>query len=374
MSEHEVNSSMLPNFEQNQNIINVLKKYNYITKTKEKSYKTIEQIDSDSVPIILDVLLNYNASEIQDEGEFVNFNEYLYDYATDAEGKSNIFVIDSLYDLIYNDLMDLIFESTEQNRFIYFVSVFHDGRFENGLKGIKVLTKTARVSETELSPRYVPSNQSWRAHKGIKHFFGKVELYGGQCNDTLTSDTNRIGAPDIIEYNANFNINISQPLINIPSGYRLVYVDEMNKFFTPANVYDPNHPTFNLNNYINKVPNTFYPTKIYANCFESSWTETQNPNRRFAPCLSSLLINYYTDKAVEIAINNKPTHLPNYQAIKITVESDPSGIFNCIPWNSNPNPNFNTGKDIDNGVCPKGYHKLVVKYRRLTLLPERNNL
>ncbi|MFN4083307.1 MAG: hypothetical protein ACK4K9_06710 [Bacteroidia bacterium] len=378
MSERvDFNATSIGIDERSKQVINVLKKYNYITKTKEKSYKTIEQIDSDSVPIILDILLNYNATEINDECEFVNFTEFLYDYAVYGEGYSNIIVLDSLYEIIYSDLMNIINESIEQNRFLYFVSVFHDGRFENGLKGIKVLTKTGRVSETALTPRYVPNGQSWRAHRNILTPFGKEEHYGGQCNDyTIPQDLKKIGAPDIIEFNANFNFNISQPLINIPNGYKLIYdiITEDNKTIYPENVYDPNHPTFNVNNYINLVPNTFYPTKIYANCFESSWTNTQTPNRRLAPCIPSLLLNYYIDKAVEIANNNTPTHLPNFHPIKITVASDSSEINTCSPWNSNPNPNFNTGKDIDNGVCPKGKHYLGIKYRRLILVPDNLNL
>lgn len=344
-------------------VTNILLKYNFITKSKNTHFKTIEQIDSDSVPIILDILLSYNAVENKQGLENVDIFEYTYDFPVDAEGKSNIITIDSLYEIIYNNLMVLLDETTEQNKFLHFVSVFYDGRFENGLKGIKVLTERAS-GDVALMPRYVPANQSWRAHSGYNGVFGLDEHFGGQCND-FTKNPNKIGAPDIIQNYANYNLSSIQPTVNIPNGYKLIFIEPESTTVFPANTYDPNHPTFSLYNYQTNAPfPNFFPTKLYACATMSSWVIS--PNLVQAPCLSSVLMNYYIDKAVELAHDFKPQGKHPFLVTII----DNKGT-NCMGWNPMPNTPFNTGKSIDHSVCPNnGWHDATFHYKKPVLVPD----
>ncbi|MBU3661990.1 MAG: hypothetical protein FGM41_02175 [Bacteroidetes bacterium] len=120
---------------------------------------------------------------------------------------------------------------------------------------------------------------------------------------------------------------------------------------------------------------TFYPTKIYACASSSSWVtgrNTQDPdpanhfNTLTAPCISSSLMNYYLNSIQSLAIQYQQ---PFERAVIIGVGDERARISTCSPWASNPNPNFNTGTSIDNGICPQGQHWLGITYKNLVLVP-----
>ncbi|MFN4083315.1 MAG: hypothetical protein ACK4K9_06750 [Bacteroidia bacterium] len=66
----------------------------------------------------------------------------------------------------------------------------------------------------------------------------------------------------------------------------------------------------------------------------------------------------------------------NWHPVSVTLFSDSSSAMNnCRPWNPMPNPPYNTGKSIDNGVCPEGSHYLGLHYKLISIVPvEPENL
>ncbi len=69
--------------------VSVISKYNYLTKSKNILGKHTEYIDSDSVPIILDLLLNYNATENSQNLEGMEIYEFSCDFPINQENMSS---------------------------------------------------------------------------------------------------------------------------------------------------------------------------------------------------------------------------------------------------------------------------------------------
>jgi hypothetical protein len=348
----------------------VIKKYNYIAKSKTILGKHNEFIVSDSIPIILDLLLNYNATENSQNLENMELYEFQCDFPVDAENMSSSFVIDSLYDVIYEEIEAKLSETMEANQVIYFVSIYHDGRVSDNLKGITVLMKKG-YGELQVVPKVVPSNVSYRAHVGIEESFGSKVYRGGQCGQFVNLN---IGAPTILKSYGNYNLNLWQP--SASPGYKYIYAGDRDVTLYAQNEYDPNHPTFTVANYINNIPGTFYPTKIYACATANSWLKSRNeqdpnPANHYdvtqAPCINSNLMNYYLSSLQEMAIKYKVNS--NERAVFLDVVSNHTNWNNCVLWNSNPNPVFQTGLAIDNGICPQGQHIIGIKYKNLEMVP-----
>jgi len=355
----------------NESYVSVIKSFNYISKNTASLNKSsgVATIATDSVPIILDLLLNYNETENSGNLENMEILEFQYDISSSTENRSIVSHLDSLYDLMAAKIEYILEQSTETNEILYFVNVQFDGRQNGNLKGITLLMKRG-WGNLQLNPKTVPANLSFRAHRGIKQGFGFKEYLGGQCGQFISFTP---GAPDILQNYSNFNLNLVAPAA--PNGYRYIYAGNRGIPLFPSNTYDSNHPTFLMSNYLSNVPLTFYPTKIYACASSSSWvtghnSQDPNPDNHFttktAPCISSSLMNYYLNSIQSLAIQHQQ---PLERAVNITVGSDDVSTNNCTPWASNPSPNFNTGTSIDNGVCPKGQHFLGITYKNLVLVP-----
>jgi hypothetical protein len=349
--------------------VSVISKYNYLTKSKTILGKHTEYIDSDSVPIILDLLLNYNATENSQNLEGMEIYEFSCDFPINQENMSSTFVVDSLYDVIYEEIQNKLSETIELNQVFYFVHISFDGRMSVGYKGITVLMKRG-YGGPQVLPRTVPVNASYRAHLGIKESFGLKEYFGGQCGQFVNFE---IGAPTILTSYSNYNLNLWQPAA--PAGFTYIYAGERNLPNNPENTYDPNHPTFSLTNYVNNIPRTFYPTKLYACATNNSWIagrneQDPNPMNHFntisASCINSIEMNYYLSSISSLAFQYQASH---ERAVLIKIVSDESNWSNCVPWASNPNPTFTTGLSIDTGICPQGQHKLHIKYKNLVMIP-----
>lgn len=350
----------------NESCVSVIKSFNYISKNKASLYKNseIETLPTDSVPIILDILLNYNETENSGNLENMEILEFQYDISSNTENRSNISHLDSLYDLMAAKIEYILEQTSETNEVIYFVNVQFDGRQSGNLKGITLLMKRG-WGNLQLNPKIVPANLSFRAHRGMDQGFGWKEYYGGLCGQ-FTSFTP--GAPDILQNYSNFNLNLVAPAA--PAGYRYIYAGNRGITLYPNNTYDPIHPTFSMANYLAHIPLTFYPTKIYACATSSSWVAGRDPSNQFntltAPCISSLLMNYYLQSIQSLAVQYQN---PPERAVTISVGDERARISNCTPWASNPNPSFNTGTSIDNGICPQGQHWLGITYKTLQLVP-----
>jgi hypothetical protein len=355
----------------NESYVSVIKSFNYISKNTASLNKSsgVATIATDSVPIILDLLLNYNETENSGNLENMEILEFQYDICSNTENRSNISHLDSLYDLMAAKIEYILEQSTETNEVLFFVNVQFDGRQNGNLKGITLLMKRG-WGNLQLNPKTVPTNLSFRAHRGIEQVFGLKTYYGGQCGQFTSFSP---GAPDILQNYGNFNLNLVSPAA--PNGYRYIYAGNRGMPLYPNNTYDPNHPTFSMSNYLSNAPLTFYPTKVYACASSSSWVtgrNTQDPdpanhfNTLTAPCISSSLMNYYLNSIQSLAIQYQQ---PFERAVIIRVGDERARISTCSPWASNPNPNFNTGTSIDNGVCPQGQHFIGITYKNLVLVP-----
>ena len=78
-------------------------------------------------------------------------------------------------------------------------------------------------------------------------------------------------------------------------------------------------------------------------------------------------MNYYLSSLQEMAIKYKVNS--NERAVFLDVVSNHTNWNNCVLWNSNPNPVFQTGLAIDNGICPQGQHIIGIKYKNLEMVP-----
>ncbi len=361
----------LKEFNSNETYTSVIKTFNLISKNSATLNKNseIETLPTDSVPIILDILLNYNETENSENLENMEILEFQYDIQTNIENRSTISRLDSLYDLMAAKIEYELEQSIEPNSIIYFVNVQFDGRQNGNLKGITLLLKKG-WGNLQVNPRTVPANMSYRAHRGFEQGFGYKHYYGGQCGQ-FTSFTP--GAPDILQTYGNFNLNLVKPAAQ--TGYRYIYAGHREVTLYPNNTYDANHPNFTVYNYINNIPNTFYPTKVYGCATASSWVNGRNEqdpipsnwfNTRTAPCINSTLMNYYLNSLQSLAIQFQN---PFERAVRIFVNDDKATVGTCQSWAPAPNPPLNTGKDIDNGTCPYGYHFVGIHYKNLVLVP-----
>ncbi|MCA0428517.1 MAG: hypothetical protein LCH37_13875 [Bacteroidetes bacterium] len=328
-----------------------------------------DHIDSDSIPVILDLLLNYNLAEPSSNFENQQTFEFSYQVSTNEQNISPICELDSLYALMEAKINDALLETTDPNEVIYYVTVEPDGSQTSSQKGLTLRFKKG-WGALQLVPKVFLSNMSFRAHSGVLNGFGAKTYYGGLCGQYVSFYP---GASDVLNSFANFNLNLSAPAP--PPNFRYIYVGETDKSLHANETYDPSYPSFNINNYVNNVPMTFYPTRVYACATQSSWIEGRNTqdddpinhfNTTEAPCINSGLMNYYLNS---IAILANQYQQPFQKAVSVAVSSHKGTINNCVPWNSPVNPSFNTGKSIDQGVCAIGQHSLIIKYKTLVLVP-----